>query len=147
MLEFNAGIVGCELPIGFGVVFVAVFFPSRDFFDEGFPVGNAAVEALGQRDAEFGFGRPLTSLTKYWFWVISAGFLGVRGGCLVSTVLAKMRSFLAQATRASWGGSQRFSGVHTIRPRLDSITRRRIRRRHRGFPDAVTPTGNRAASS
>ena len=103
MLEFNAGVVCCELPIGVGVVFVAVFFPSRDFFDEGFPVGNAAVEALGQRDAEFGFGRPLTSLTKYWFWVISAGFLGVRGGRLVSTVLAKMRSFLAQATRASWG--------------------------------------------
>jgi hypothetical protein len=58
MLEFNAGIVCCEPPIGFGVVFVAVFFPSRDFFDQAFPVGNAAVEALGQRDAQFGFGHP-----------------------------------------------------------------------------------------
>jgi hypothetical protein len=46
MLEFNECSVCCELPIGFGVVFVAVFFPSRDFFDQGFLVGNAAVEAL-----------------------------------------------------------------------------------------------------
>jgi hypothetical protein len=29
------------------VVFVVVFFPSRDFFDQGFLCGNAAVEALG----------------------------------------------------------------------------------------------------
>jgi hypothetical protein len=28
-----------------------------DFIDEGFPVRNAPVEALGQRDAEFGTGR------------------------------------------------------------------------------------------
>ena len=47
MLEVNAGIVCCELPIGFGVAFVAVFFPSRDFLDQGFLVGYAAVEALG----------------------------------------------------------------------------------------------------
>jgi hypothetical protein len=104
VLEFNAGIVGCEPPIGSGVVSVAVFFPSRDFVDDGFPVGNAAVEAVGQRDAEFGFGCPSASLSSHWFWVISAGFLGVHGGCLISTVLAKLRSFLGQATRASlWG--------------------------------------------
>jgi hypothetical protein len=47
MLEVNAGIVCCELPNGFGVVSVAAFFPSRDFLDQGFLVGNAAVEALG----------------------------------------------------------------------------------------------------
>jgi hypothetical protein len=76
MLEFNAGIVCCELPIGFGVVFVAVFFPSRDFFDEGLPVGNAAVEALGQRDAEFGFGRPLTRSANIGFGSFWRAFWG-----------------------------------------------------------------------
>jgi hypothetical protein len=104
VLEFNAGIVGCEPPFGSGVVFVAVFFPRGEFVDDGFPAGKAAVEALGQRDAEFGFGCPSASLSSHWFWVISAGFLGFHGGCLISTVLAKLRSFLGQATRASlWG--------------------------------------------
>jgi transposase len=47
---------------------------------------------------------PSTSLSNHWFEVISAGFLVVQSGCLVSTVFAKMRSFLAQAIRASlWG--------------------------------------------
>ena len=69
MLEFNAGIVCCELPIGFGVVFVAVFFPSRDFFDEGLRVGNAAVEA-------FGFGRPLTRSANIGFGSFRRAFWG-----------------------------------------------------------------------
>jgi hypothetical protein len=104
VLEFNAGILSCEPPIGSGVVFVAVFFPRGDFVDDGFPVGNAAVEALGQGDAVFGFGCPSASLSSHWFWVISAGFLGFHGGCLISTVFAILRSFLGQATRASlWG--------------------------------------------
>ena len=30
MLEFNAGIIGGELPIGLGVVFVAVSLPGTD---------------------------------------------------------------------------------------------------------------------
>jgi hypothetical protein len=49
VLEFNAGIVCCELPIGFGVAFVAVF---RDFFEQGSRVGNTTVEALRWDDAE-----------------------------------------------------------------------------------------------
>ena len=47
MLEFYAGIVGGELPINRGRVFIAVSFPSGDFVDEGLHVGNAAIETLG----------------------------------------------------------------------------------------------------
>jgi len=45
MLERNAGGFGCELPIGFGVVFVATFFPGCDFLEQGCAAGDAAVEA------------------------------------------------------------------------------------------------------
>jgi hypothetical protein len=52
------------LLIGFGVVFVAIFFPGRDFLDEGFLVRNAAIKALVREDGEFGFGhiQPATVL-------------------------------------------------------------------------------------
>jgi hypothetical protein len=36
------------------VVGIAVVLPGGDFVDEGLFVGNAAVEALGRQDAEFG---------------------------------------------------------------------------------------------
>ena len=39
---------GGELPIGLGVVGIAVVLPSGDFLDEGLFVGNAAIEALGR---------------------------------------------------------------------------------------------------
>ena len=45
---------------------------------------------------------------NHWFEVSSTGFFVVHGVCLVSTVLAKMRSFLAQATRASLGFASDF---------------------------------------
>src|ERR1700675_727040 len=55
MLEFDACVGGGELPVGLGVVGIAVVLPSGDFLDEGLSVWNAAVEALGRKDAEFGF--------------------------------------------------------------------------------------------
>ena len=42
------------MPIGLGVVDIAVVLPSSDFLDEGLFVGNPAIEALGRQDAEFG---------------------------------------------------------------------------------------------
>ena len=55
MLEFSAGIFRGEVPVGFGVMGIAVVLPGGDFLDEGVLVGNAAVEALGGEDTEFGF--------------------------------------------------------------------------------------------
>ena len=42
------------MPVGLGVVCIAVVLPGGDFVDEGLFIGNAAVEALGRQDAEFG---------------------------------------------------------------------------------------------
>src|ERR1019366_6235836 len=54
MLEFDA-CVGCgELPIGLGVVGVAIILPSCDFVDQGLFIRDAAIEALGRKDSEFG---------------------------------------------------------------------------------------------
>ena len=47
MLEFNASVFGCELPVCLGVMSIAVVFPGSDFVDEGLLVRDAAVEALG----------------------------------------------------------------------------------------------------
>ena len=47
MLEFDAGIVRGELPIGLGVMFIALGTPSGDFIDESLLVGNSTVETLG----------------------------------------------------------------------------------------------------
>ena len=44
MLEFDASIFCGELPVGFGVVGIAVVLPGSDFLGEGFFVGNAAIE-------------------------------------------------------------------------------------------------------
>ncbi len=46
MLEFNAGIIGRELPIGLGVVFVAVSLPGRDLGRKLLFVSHAPVKAL-----------------------------------------------------------------------------------------------------
>ena len=46
MLEFNAGIIGCELPIGLGVVFVTLGLLGSDLFFKLLFVGNALGEAL-----------------------------------------------------------------------------------------------------
>ena len=47
MLKFNASIVGCELPIGFGVVGVALSFPCCDLGFQSMFVGDTAIETLG----------------------------------------------------------------------------------------------------
>ena len=46
MLKFDASIFGGELPVGLGVVGVAVVLPGGDFLNEDLFVGNAAIEAL-----------------------------------------------------------------------------------------------------
>ena len=46
MLEFDAGVLGCELPIGFGVMGIAVSFPCGDLVDEDLLGGDAPVETL-----------------------------------------------------------------------------------------------------
>ena len=48
MLEFDASIFCGELPVGRGVVGIAVVLPSGDFLDEGLFVGNPTIEALGR---------------------------------------------------------------------------------------------------
>ena len=48
MIEFDMSIGGCEVPVGFGVVGIAVVLPGGDFLDEDCFTGNAAVEALGR---------------------------------------------------------------------------------------------------
>src|SRR5258708_38745747 len=54
MLEFDTGVWGCEVPIGLGVFGIAIVLPGLDFVDEGLFVGDAAVDALRRKDAEFG---------------------------------------------------------------------------------------------
>src|SRR4029450_6931311 len=57
MLKFDASIFGGELPVGLGVVGIAVVLPGGDFVDEDFFGGNAAIEALCRQDAEFRLGQ------------------------------------------------------------------------------------------
>ena len=47
MVELDACIGGCELPLGLGVMFVAGILPGADLAEEGLLVGDAAVETLG----------------------------------------------------------------------------------------------------
>ena len=49
MLKFDAGIFGGELPVGLGVVGIAVVLPGGDFVDEGLFVGDAAIEAVARQ--------------------------------------------------------------------------------------------------
>jgi len=34
MLEFDAGVIGCELPVGFGVMGIAISLPIGDLMDD-----------------------------------------------------------------------------------------------------------------
>ena len=45
--ELNAGVCGCELPVGFGVMDVAMFLPCGNFVGQGLFVGDAAIQTLG----------------------------------------------------------------------------------------------------
>jgi hypothetical protein len=49
MLKFDASIFRGELPVGTGVVGIAVVLPGGDFVDEDLFVGNAAIEAAMAR--------------------------------------------------------------------------------------------------
>ena len=55
MLEFDAGVIGRELPVGFGVMGVAVGLRCGDLADEDLLVGDAATEILRRENGEFGF--------------------------------------------------------------------------------------------
>ena len=55
MLKFDTSAFGGEVPVRLGVTDIAVVLPGGDFVDERLFVGNAAVEALGGKDAKFGF--------------------------------------------------------------------------------------------
>jgi len=48
MVEFDTCVWCCEVPVGGGLVGIAVVLPCGDFVDEGLLVGDAAVEALGR---------------------------------------------------------------------------------------------------
>src|SRR3974390_3347910 len=54
--QFDAGVLGRELPVGFGVMVVSMALPGRGFFLEGLFVGDAAAQALGGENGEFGLG-------------------------------------------------------------------------------------------
>jgi len=56
VLKFDTGVGRCEVPVSLGVFGIAVVLPGGDFLDQGLLVRNAAVEALGRQNAEFGFG-------------------------------------------------------------------------------------------
>ena len=60
MLEFDAGVIGRELPVGLGVKSIAVSLPRGDLFDERGFAGNASIEALRREDGEFGLRHPST---------------------------------------------------------------------------------------
>jgi hypothetical protein len=46
--EFDASVRGCEVPIGLGVVGIAVLLPGGDLLSEDLLIGYAAIEALGR---------------------------------------------------------------------------------------------------
>ena len=54
MLEFDAGVLHRESPVGLGVLFVALCLPSGNLLGKEFFVGDPAVKTLGGKDTEFG---------------------------------------------------------------------------------------------
>ena len=72
------------MPVGLGVIGIAVLFPGCDFIDEDLLIGDAAVEALGRQDAEFGL-RQIKPTAMLWSVVPfealdqSPGFGGRKG--------------------------------------------------------------------
>ena len=53
--QLDAGIRGCELPIGLGLVFVAAVLPGGNLLGQRFLIGNAAIQALRRQDTQLGF--------------------------------------------------------------------------------------------
>ena len=56
-LQFDAGVGGRELPIGFGMMLISIGLPSGDLSFESWLVGNTTIQALVGQDGEFGFGQ------------------------------------------------------------------------------------------
>ena len=54
--KLDACVGGCELPIGFGVMFISPFLPCGGFFGEGFAVRDPAVETLADENSDLGLG-------------------------------------------------------------------------------------------
>ena len=46
MLQFDASVGRCEVPVGLGVIGISLLLPGGDFVDEGLFVGDAAIQAL-----------------------------------------------------------------------------------------------------
>jgi hypothetical protein len=55
MLELDASVIGRELPIGFGVMDIAVSLPCGQLMDEDLLVGDAASKTFRRQSGEFGF--------------------------------------------------------------------------------------------
>jgi hypothetical protein len=75
VLKFDASIFGGELPVGLGVVGIAVVLPGGLF------VGNTAIEALRRKDAEFRLGQ-IEPAAVFWsvvpfeaLWLRRKGFV------------------------------------------------------------------------
>jgi hypothetical protein len=70
MLKFDAGIFGGELPIGLGVVGIAVVLPGGDFVDEDLFVGNKSLFA--QRECPIHFREfPVACEVQRSYWSCS----------------------------------------------------------------------------
>ena len=65
MLELDAGIWRCEVPICGCVIGIAVVDPGGDLVDQRLFVGDAPVKTLGRQNAEFGF-RQIEPTTVLW---------------------------------------------------------------------------------
>src|SRR3974377_323491 len=74
--QFDTGVFGRELPVGFGVAFVSTALPGRDFFLEGLFVRDAAAQALGGQNGKFRLGH-VEPASMLWRVV---PFEPVRGG-------------------------------------------------------------------
>jgi hypothetical protein len=61
------------LPVGLGMVLVAVVLPCVDFVGEDLLVGDAAIQTLRREHAEFGFGRvEPTAVLRLSNWACNA---------------------------------------------------------------------------
>ena len=105
-LQLDAGVGGCELPVGFGVVLVAVVLPCGDFVGEDLLVSDAAIQTL-RREAFVGNWAerlPLrinslsrsrssaSSLTTYFLTAISFPATNHLHRCLAATEIQKFPS-------------------------------------------------------
>ena len=66
MLEFDAGVIGRELPVGFGVMGIAISLPSGDLVDEDLLVGDAAVPACAKVSAH-----PISKVDRLEIFVLT----------------------------------------------------------------------------